>query len=236
MRLFFFLLVLINLVIFLVMQGARDRSSEPERLALQLNAERVTLLDAAGTPVTRPSAPAAPTPAANTPSSAGRATETKTLPAAGGANACVEIGDFNTDTAAKFEEQLSRLPHSGVPQRRIVRAAPSQLVYLPSQGSEADANRRLAQLRDLGFKDSAVIRDDSARRWGISLGRFTRTELADARLEKLRSAGVPDARIIEYPANSTRFAYRLSGMEAAGGARLAAAVSAFEGVTMRRCP
>ena len=206
MRLFFFLLVLINLVIFLAMQGARDRSIEPERLALQVNAERVTLLDAADRPVT------------------------------GSATACVEIGDFNTQTAASFEEQLSRLSPTSLPQRRIVRAAPSQLVYLPPQGSEAEANRRLAQLRELGFKDSAVIRDDSPRRWGISLGRFKRSELADARLEKLRSAGVPDARIIEYPTNSTRFAYLLSGIDEAGVARLAAAASAFEGVTKRRCP
>ena len=231
MRLFFFLLLLANVVVLLITQGARDRSGEPERLALQVNAARVTLLDASGRPrvVSPPEAKAAAAPATSP------TVSTAPAPAGGSIAACIEIGDFNTQTAASFEEQLSRLSHTGVPQRRVVQAAPSQLVYLPPQGSEADANRRLARLRDMGFADSAVIRDDPARRWGISLGRFTRTDLADAHLQKLREAGVNDARIAEYPANSTRFAYRLAGVDTAGGARLAAAAANYPGVTMRRC-
>ena len=225
MRLFFFLLLLANVVVLLVLQAARDRGTEPERLALQVNPARVTVIDAAGRP-----APAPPKPAPQDPPPA-----TATLPGDAVA-ACIEIGDFNTQTAASFEQDLSRLSHTGIPQRRVVQPAPSQLVYLPSLGSEGEANRRLSQLREMGFADSAVIRDDPARRWGISLGRFTRTELADAHLEKLRSAGVSDARIVEYPANSTRFAYRLSGVNTAGGARLAAAAANYSGVTMRRCP
>ena len=219
MRLFFFLLLLANVVALLIMQAARDRSGEPERLALQVNAERVNVIDAA-----------APAPA-KTP-----AAESAPAPVTAGAGGCVEIGDFSTQSAASFEQQLSRLSHTGMAQRRVVQAAPSQMVYLPPQGSEAEANRRLAQLREMGFADSAVIRDEPARRWGISLGRFTRTELAEAHLEKLRAAGVNDARIGDYPANSTRFAYRVPDVEAASAARLAAAASNFAGVTLRRCP
>ena len=225
MRLFFFLLLLANVVVLLITQAASDRSREPERLALQVNAARVTLDYASGKPGAAPPVAAKPQPV---PAAA-------PAPAGGSTAACIEIGDFNTQTAASFEQDLSRLSHTGVPQRRVVQAAPSQLVYLPSQGSEADANRRLARLREMGFADSAVIRDDPARRWGISLGRFTRTELADAHLQKLREAGVNDARIAEYPANSTRFAYRLAGVDSAGGARLAAAAANYPGVTMRRC-
>ncbi len=227
MKLIFFLLLLVNLVVLLVTQAARDRATEPERLALQVNPARVTLIDAA-----RPPALASSTTPSVAPPPPGPA---PALPVAGGSAACIEIGDFNLQTAASFERHLSRLSHTGIPQRRVVQPAPSQLVFLPPQGSEADANRRLAQLREAGFADSAVIRDDPARRWGISLGRFTRTELAEAHLEKLRGAGVNDAQIGEYPANSTRLAYRLPGVDAAGGARLAAAAAEFAGVTMRRC-
>ncbi len=228
MRLFFFLLLLANMVALLVMQAARDRSGEPERLALQVNAERVSVIEAAGKPAAVP-APVK-TPAAATPA------EPAPPPVTAGAGSCVEIGDFSTQSAASFEQQLSRLSHTGLPQRRVVQAAPSQMVYLPPQGSEAEANLRLAQLREAGFADSAVIRDEPSRRWGISLGRFTRTELAEAHLEKLRAAGVNDARIGDYPANSTRFAYRVPDVDAASAARLAAAASNFAGVTLRRCP
>ena len=223
MRLFFFLLVLVNVVVLLVLQVARDRTIEPERLALQVNAERVAVIDAAGKPAPAPATPTA------------KATPPPAVSPSGTA-ACIDIGDFNTQTAASFEQDLSRLSHTGTPQRRVVQPAPSQLVYLPPQGSEADANRRLAQLREAGFADSAVIRDDPARRWGLSLGRFTRTELAEAHLEKLRGAGVTDARIVEYPMNSTRYAYRLFGVNAAGGTRLAAIAANYTGVTMRPCP
>lgn len=219
MRGFFFLLLLANVVVLLVTQAARDRGTEPERLAMQVNTSRLTVIDATGRSATAPSAAISKGPTSND-----------------GATSCVEIGDFNAQTAASFEQDLSRLSLNHTPQRRVVQAAPSQLVYLPPQGSEAEANRRLAQLREKGFTDSAVIRDDAARRWGISLGRFTRSELADAHLEKLRSAGVTDARIVEYPANSTRYAYRVSGVTTAGSTRLAAAAANYSGVTLRRCP
>ena len=229
MRLFFFLLLLANLAALLLMQAARDGGTEPERLARQVNAERVTVIDPASRPTAATAAP-------EKTSQAAAASAPATPPVTAGAGGCVEIGDFNAMTAASFEQELSRLSHTGIPQRRVVQAAPSQLVYLPPQGGEAEASRRLAQLREMGFADSAVIRDEAARRWGISLGRFTRTELAQAHLEKLRAAGVNDARIGEYPANSTRYAYRLPGVDAASGARLAAAAANFAGVTMRRCP
>ncbi len=219
MRLFFFLLLLANVVVLLVLQAVQDHTLEPDRLELQVNTERLAVIGAPGKP--------APAPATSAPASP---------PTADKVAACIDIGDFNTQTAASFEQDLARLSQIGKPERRVVQPAPSQLVYLPPQSSEADANRRLAQLREKGFTDSAVIRDDPALRWSISLGRFTRTDLADAHLEKLRTAGVNDARIIEYPANSTRYAFRLFGVDAAADARLAAAAAHYAGVTVRRCP
>lgn len=235
MRVLFFLLLLGNLVLLLVLQGSRDRGLEPERLAQQLHADRLSVVDGRRPPLEAPlpaDAPAPadpPAPAAQPPGPAAQA------PAFGGAPVCVEIGDFSPQAAVAFEDALSRLSHTGIPQRRTVRAAPSQLVYLAPLPGEVAATRRLAELRALGFADSAVIRDDPARRWGISLGLFSRPELAEAQLAKLREAGVSDARIGDHPSNAARYAYRLPGVDAAGGARLAAAASNFEGVALRRC-
>jgi hypothetical protein len=133
------------------------------------------------------------------------------------------------------EQQVAKLSSAPTADRRLVQAASSQLIFIPPQASEEAANRRLAQLRTLGFTDSAVIRDDSARRWGISLGRFTRTELADAHLEKLRAAGVSDARIGEYPLNTARYAIRVTLEDAESRDDLKALATKFGGLTLRAC-
>lgn len=124
---------------------------------------------------------------------------------------------------------------TGIPQRRIVQPPPSYLVFLPPQPTEAAASRRLAELRQKGFADSAVMRDDSPRRWGVSAGLFSKEELAIAHLDKLHKAGFADARMGEHPLNSTRYAYRLPGVTAAGATRLAAVASGYAGVSMRPC-
>jgi hypothetical protein len=149
---------------------------------------------------------------------------------------CIEVGDFNAQTAAKFESALPQLSLPVLPVKRVVQASPSQIVMLSPQASEAAANRRVAQLREQGFKDVSVMREASARRWGISLGVFSKPELADAQLAALKQAGVSDARIEEHPLNSSRLAYQLVGLEADAGDGLRKLVSGFAGVTLRDCP
>jgi hypothetical protein len=136
---------------------------------------------------------------------------------------------------ASFEQQLAKLSSQPTPERRLVQAASSQQIFIPPLPNEEAANRRLAQLRSLGFTDSAVIRDDSVRRWGISLGRFTRSELAEAHLEKLRAAGVSDARIGEYPLNATRYAIRVSMEDAESRDEVKALATKFGNLTLRAC-
>ncbi len=149
---------------------------------------------------------------------------------------CVEAGDFSAQTAAKFEPALSSLALPALPVKRVVLASPSQIVLLPPQASEGAAGRRVAQLREQGFKDVSVIRDASARRWGISLGVFSKPELAQAQLAALQQAGVTDARIDEHPLNSSRLAYQLVGLGDEAGVELKKLLSGFAGVALRDCP
>lgn len=213
MRPLFFLLLLANAIVLLLMQATQQFGNAPDRMTQQVNAERLNLVDVLGKP------------AASDTSSA----STTVKPA------CVEIGDFNTQTVASFEQQLAKLSSKPTPERRLVQAASSQQIFIPPLPNEEAANRRLAQLRSLGFTDSAVIRDDSARRWGISLGRFTRTELAEAHLEKLRAAGVSDARIGEYPLNAARYAIRVSTEGTESHDEVKALTTKFGGLTLRAC-
>ncbi len=209
MRLLFYLLLLANAIVFVLLQVTQRFGGESDRMSQQVLAERLNLVDVSG----------------KSPASASHSSKP----------VCIEIGDFNTQTVASFEQQVAKLSSAPTADRRLVQAASSQLIFIPPQASEEAANRRLAQLRTLGFTDSAVIRDDSARRWGISLGRFTRTELADAHLEKLRAAGVSDARIGEYPLNTARYAIRVTLEDAESRDDLKALATKFGGLTLRAC-
>jgi hypothetical protein len=209
MRLLFYLLLLANAIVFVLLQATQRFGGESDRMSQQVHAERLNLVDVSG----------------KSPASASHSSKP----------VCIEIGDFNTQTVASFEQQVAKLSSAPTADRRLVQAASSQLIFVPPQASEEAANRRLAQLRTLGFTDSAVIRDDSARRWGISLGRFTRTELADAHLEKLRAAGVSDARIGEHPLNTARYAIRVTLEDAESRDDLKALATKFGGLTLRAC-
>jgi len=168
-----------------------------------------------------------PASAASSPAPAGEAALAQAV--------CVELGDFTAQASESFEPQLSRLSMTGIPQRRVVQPPPSYLVFLPPLPTESAASRRLAELRQKGFADSAVMRDDTPRRWGISAGLFSKEDLAIAHLDKLHKAGFAEARMGEHPLNSTRYAYRLPGVTAAGATRLAAVASGYAGVSMRPC-
>ncbi len=242
MRMLFFVLLLANVaVLALIVQPVPPAGVEPERLAQQLNAERLRVIDPTAAALQAAQERLARLRAAQE-RAAQQAAPAGTPPAASDAPSsplaqavCVELGDFSAQAAESFEPQLSRLSMTGIPQRRVVQPPPSYLVFLPPQPTDTAAARRLAELREKGFADSAVIREDSARRRGVSVGLFSKEELAMAQVEKLHQSGFADARMGEHPLNSTRFAYRLPGVTEAGATRLAAVASGYAGVTVRPC-
>lgn len=207
MRLFFWVLLLANaLLALMLMQSPHTSAKKSDAPPVsEIASERLTLLSAR--PLVRHSA--------------------------GGE--CIAIGPFTTQSALKFEPALALLSLNELPKKRLVQAPPSHLVYLPPQQGEAGANRRVTQLRALGFNDIAVIREVGERRWGVSLGIFTSPDLAEARLKLLKNAGITDARIKEHPINSSRFAYELRRLDRRLKTRLEALQGSFEGTSLQAC-
>ncbi len=210
-RLLFWVLLIFNLVLLTLLPGPLPGTSslEPQRVLQQVQPERVTIVS---NPLTNDPALAAPKPAP-----------------------CVEIGDFSTTAAAKFESRLAKLKLPTLPLKLQVQPPQASLVFIPPQSDEASANRRLNQLRKLGFNDLSVVREPPARRWGISVGLFSSAELAAAQLENLKKAGVADARIEDYPLNSARFAYQLKGFASEDKPELKTVITEFAGTSLRSC-
>ncbi len=236
-------------------QLAAHRAAQEKQAQQAQEAQQASQGDAAAAPQAGSPAPngAAPAPAASPPAAPAAAAQPAGAAAAANPPAsaapssappgeaalaqavCVELGDFTAQASESFEPQLSRLSMTGIPQRRVIQPPPSYLVFLPPLPTESAASRRLAELRQKGFADSAVMRDDTPRRWGVSAGLFSKEDLAIAHLDKLHKAGFAEARMGEHPLNSTRYAYRLPGVTAAGATRLAAVASGYAGVSMRPC-
>jgi len=206
MRVLFLALLMANLVALLVFEAMQGQGLEPQRLAQQKNSERLSVVDLNVQQDPKPAPP------------------------------CLEAGEFTQAEANKFEATLASLSLPELPRKRLVLASPAQMVMLPPQASEAMAQQRVAQLKTLGFKDVSVIRDEPARRWGISLGVFNRLELAEARLSALRQVGVSDARVEENPFNSARLAFQLGELDASTRVTVSGLLSGMAGVSLHPCP
>lgn len=211
----FWLLLLANLALLVLQPGAVDRwrgaASEPPRLQQQLHADRISLTNL------RDQTEGAPKSATAEPL------------------ACVEIGNFTAQMARVFESRLSRLNLPALPQKREVTEQGSYMVYLPPLDGQAGANRKLAQLRQLGWQDLHLIQDQSPRRWGISLGLFKTAEAAQAQLVLAEKAGVTGARVEIYPMTFARAAYQLRGLDPQTRVALEVIRAEFAGINSQVC-
>ena len=206
----FWLLLLANLVLLGLFPTGfapwNNGGYEPGRLNQQVHAERIRLL-----PESARSVPPATPP-------------------------CLEVGNFNRQTAMVFETQLAHLNLPALPQKRSVEELGTYMVFLPPQKTgQASATQRLAQLRELGFDDIHIIQDQSPRRWGLSLGIFSSKEAAQAQLEHAQRIGATDVRIEKHPMTSMRAAYRLLGLGPDARKGLEEIIAKFSGVEIRAC-
>ena len=130
--------------------------------------------------------------------------------------ACLETDAFTAFDARRFEGRLARLD-LGRRQTRLTvpfQEVTSHLVYLPPQGGKEGADRRSAQLRELGVPSFFVMQGDSPLRWAISLGVFKTEAAARVHAATLAKQGVANVRILPRGPQSQRFAYRFRDIDA----------------------
>jgi hypothetical protein len=192
---------------------------EPARMANQLNAGKIRLIPGPGPVSTSGSAaPSAPMSADNPQ-----------------ALSCTEVGNFRAEEASRFEARLGTLALADKVSRRTVRESASQMVFIPPQGDKEGADKRVAELRQLGIDDFYVIQDSSSMRWGISLGVFKSEEGARAHLAELSRRGVRSARIGPYGTGPAMVVFQLRGIDAGTQEKIRGIAADFPRQEVRAC-
>ncbi len=221
LKFFFWTLLLANLALFAYSQGYlgafKSNEHEPARMKLQLNPEKLVLMSSAQATAAASAATAAAKPAPE-------------------AIACMEAGDFNAPEAKKFETQLAAL-NLGERQSRFNLGASessTHIVYIPPQGSKEAAEKKAAELRQLGVSNYFVM-NDGPMKWGISLGVFKKESAAQGLLASLNKQGVHSAKLAGRGGNSGKLAYRFKDIDSDIKAKLDAILQAFDNQALRSC-
>ena len=227
MKLVFLFLLLINVALFAWQQGAFGRFAEsgrePERMARQIEPERVRVLSEKDVQELRERAnqarAAAPPPAP----------PDLSLP-----QACVEFGDFLSDDVARVETALLKLGLGSRQTARPVEVPGWYQVYVPPYKTRAEAERAAAELGKRGVKDLLVL-PDGPLRLGISLGSFRDPELAKSHAAAMERLGVTNVRVADKAASVSATRYQLRELDVGAAQQLAAIKKEFPAQTLRPC-
>jgi hypothetical protein len=238
MKLAFLLLVLVNLALFAWQHGVFGRFAEsgrePERIARQVEPERIRVLSEREVQVLRERA------AAQSRAAAAANPPPSSAPANGAgidlsvAQACVEFGDFIGPDLARVETALLKLGLGSRQSARTVDAPGWYLVYLPPFKTRAEADRAVADLKKSGVKDLLVLTDGPLR-LGVSLGSFRDPELAKAHVASLVKLGVKNARVSDKPTAVSATRLQMRELDAEAAQQLGAIAKEFPSQSVRAC-
>jgi hypothetical protein len=191
-----------------------DAQHEPQRLAQQINADKIKVAtppaadDKPGHTDTKPAADAASgasavaASAAEAASAAGTAASTTEAAASADANGiCVEAGPFNANESATVEALLKPILPAGSWSSHAVAIQGLWLVYMGPYNDGDMLERKQAELRRIKGLNFEEVRTPASLAQGISLGRYNRQEDAEAGLNVLRSRGIRTARVVNIRPN-----------------------------------
>ena len=236
MRLAFFVLLLINLVLFAWQRGVfgvlPEDGREPERSAQQIAPERIRVLTHDDVQQLREKAKDLPAAAA---AAASAASSTSTAATAAAGEACVQWGDFSSEAANRAAPMLAALNLGDRLVARPVDLPGWFMVYIPPLKSRADVDRRAEELKKRGVKDLLVIADNSPMRFGISLGAFRDRDLAQKHRADLEKRGVKDVRVADTPSNVSGMRFLIRGLDTEQAQQLAELQKEFPNVQVRPC-
>jgi hypothetical protein len=230
LKFIFWSLLCLNVLLFAFGHGYLGNTMpgerEPQRIARQLNTDKLALLSASAARQAAPAAPAEPEPAP--------------APVAAPAAVlvvCTEIGGVGEREARRLDKLLAPLDLGDKLSKEEVAAQEisSHMVMIPPLGSKEAADKKAAELKELGVSNYFIMNDSSAAKWAISLGVFKSEAAAETLLAALKKQGVTGVKIVGRPSAATRLAYRFRNIEPAVKARLDTIAARFENLETRSC-
>lgn len=231
MKLVFLLLLLLNVALFAWQQGAfghfAEGGREPERIARQLQPDRIRVLTEKDVQELRERASQARVASA-------AAAPAPTPPDLSLPQACVEFGDFLSTEVARVEAALLQLGLGSRQTARPVEVPGWYMVYLPPFKTRPEAERAAADLSKRGVKELLVL-GEGPLKLGISLGSFRDPELARAHAATVEKLGVQNVRVSDKPSPVTATRYQLRELDAAAAQRLASIRKEFPAQSVRPC-
>ena len=252
MRKLFWMLLLVNVIAFAgISQGWFVRNDQAAVSGPPLNAEMIQVLEPASMPASANAAPAgsAPAPvAASAPAAQPAPSADSTSPdlhlattmaapenKEPAAPVCVEWGDFSGTDLGRATSALAALQFGDKLSRRQIERDIGYWVYIPPLRNKAAVNRKVGELKDLGINEYFVVADGRWRN-AISMGVFKSSEAAQNYLNLLRSRGVHSARVGERASKLLSTMFRISGVDEATVARIAALQKDFPGSELKHVP
>jgi cell division protein FtsN len=137
----------------------------------------------------------------------------------------------------RFESRLASL-NLGERQSRLAVLAQdvtSYLVNIPPQASKEAADRKAAELRELGVTNFFIMSGESPMKWAISLGVFKTESGAQTLLAQLNKQGVHSARITPRGPQATRYTYRFRDIEDDARERIVTVADAVSSAEVKNC-
>ncbi|HUW00235.1 MAG TPA: SPOR domain-containing protein [Gallionella sp.] len=254
MKKIFWVLLLVNVVLYAVMRGNGFGLGEQQVQAQpDLHGDMIRLI-----PATR-SAPVKTLPASRTlPAPAAVSAPVAELPAAipapskaatqpdhpatvaattkPGTTACLEWGDFSGPDLVRATAVLSTMQLPGKLSRREVELNRGYWVYFPPLRTKAAVNRKISELKALGITDYFVVQGSGHWHNAISLGVFKTKEAAQSYLHGLHGRGVHTARVGERASKLKATLFMLDGVDAVTVANLTALQKDFPGTELNAVP
>ena len=230
MKIFFWLLVVVNVIFFTVMKSGILDDAQTASAPTPLHAEKISLINEkkqAASAVASVASAAAISAVPALPASA---------PAVAVKPGCFEWGEFSGAEIDRVAQALQKLQLGDKLSRHDVGHAIGYWVYIPPLKDKAMVAQKVAQLKVRGVTDYFVVQDAGTWMNAISLGLFKTHEAAQNFLDGLRTKGIHSAKIGEKAGNKPAVMFAMNNLDKETGDKLSVLQKDFSDIELKRVP
>ena len=229
MKILVWILLLVNVIFFAVMQwgGALSGEAQPVQAQPALHEEKIRLLDV----------PSVSGMSGSQPLPASTAAISSALPTTKQNNTvCMEWGEFSGTDLARADTVLTNLQLGDKLSQRQIEHTMGYWVYIAPLKDKAAVKQKVAQLKALGVEEYFVVQEAGPWLNAISLGVFKTQDAAQKFTESLRAKEVHSAQIGERAGKFKTTVFMLNNLDAATSSKLTSLQKDFAGSELKSLP